>query len=120
MEEAMTLPLPSKTTKDLVSLMPCGQVLGKFFDAMVRWYPKAMPEHVLTLSEVIVDQNWFFRSWKLDPTIQAALTMLNAMHARFATSEGLYARLVNTENPYISFSFWTSGISDYLMISISR
>ena len=40
---------------------------------------------------------WFFRSWKHDPTILSALTMLEAIHHLFAGCDGYYQRLINQE-----------------------
>jgi len=95
---------------------------GEFFDAMVCWYPYMTPAHVLSLSEVIADQPWFFRSWSLDPTIHAALAMLDALHEKFAVAEGFYSRLLNTERPYITFQLLdlrNLGLSDDLYIKMN-
>lgn len=94
----------------------------EFFDALVCWYPETTPGNVQSLSDSITDQPWFFRSWKLDPTIQSALTMLDALHARFSLVEGFYDRLARTEYPYITFQLLdlrSFGLSDDLYIKMN-
>ena len=46
-------------------------------------------------SRMITDEPWFFRSWRFDPTIGAALNMLDRMHEMFRNTAGLYGRLVD-------------------------
>lgn len=50
-------------------------------------------EHANALSKTLTNKPWFFLSWRLDPTIQAALHMLDAIHATFRDTSGLYERL---------------------------
>ena len=60
--------------------------------------------------------------WRLDPTIQSALTMLDAMHERFRKSTGLYGRLVDRDRPAITFQLLQLehfGLSDDLYIKIN-
>jgi hypothetical protein len=94
----------------------------EFFDSLVCWCPGFPAKAALKLSDLITDQPWFFRSWKLDPTVTSALTMLDAIHARFDIADGLYDRLVNTEHPYITFQLLdlrTFGLSDDLYIKMN-
>ena len=35
------------------------------------------------ISNIIEDKNWFFKSWKKDPTIKSMLNMLDAIHEKF-------------------------------------
>lgn len=58
-----------------------------------------------SLSKTIKNQSWFFLSWQYDPTIQAMLTMLDAIHIKFAYRSEFFERLINTENPVITFLF---------------
>ncbi len=63
------------------------------------------------------DQPWFFLSWRLDPLIQSTLTMLDAIHARFNSSHGLYTRLLDATQPAITFQLLQLekfGLSDDL------
>ncbi len=58
-----------------------------------------------TLSKNITDCNWFFLSWKLDPTIQSMLTMLDAIHKRFCGKKEFFERLLDEQKPIITFLF---------------
>ena len=42
------------------------------------------------LSNIIIDEPWFYSFWKKDPTIQAMLTMLDAICSKFNTNINLY------------------------------
>jgi len=95
---------------------------NEFFDELVCYRPAAMPGEVPDVAELITDQPWYFRSWRLDPTIQAVLHMLNAIHERFATSEGLFARLLDEDQPAITFQLLdlhNFGLSDDLYIKMN-
>ena len=76
-----------------------------------------------SVSGVISDSNWFYLSWKQDPTVQACLHMLDAIQKKFSVYEGdLYQRLINTETPYITFQFLrleSFGLSDELYIKMN-
>ena len=60
------------------------------------------------LSRWLRDQAWYFYTWQQDPTIQAMLLMLDALHGRFAAhgqDECLAAweRLIDARHPAVSF-----------------
>lgn len=57
------------------------------------------------ISEIIEDKNWFFQSWKKDPTIQSMLSMIDAIHEKFKDSEGLFEKLICNQYPPITFDF---------------
>ena len=57
------------------------------------------------LSKTIKNCNWFFLSWKFDPTIQAMLNMLDDIHHRFCGKSVFFERLLDVENPKITFLF---------------
>ena len=57
------------------------------------------------LSKLIEDKNWFFKSWKKDPTIKSMLNMLDAIHGKFKNSTDLFDKLVCNEKPPITFDF---------------
>lgn len=59
------------------------------------------------VSEVIRDSNWYFQSWDKDPTIKAALVMIDDIHAKFFDAEDMFYKLIRNigENPPITFSF---------------
>jgi len=95
---------------------------GEFFDRLVSWFPDVRPVGVPSLPHLIEDQPWFFQWWKRDPTIQSALTMLDAIHDRFHESQGFYDRLAISETPYITFQLLdldNFGLSDDLYIKMN-
>ena len=95
---------------------------NEFFDSLVRFRPELAPGNTQPISSVIADQPWYFRSWRLDPTIQAVLVMLDAIEQRFAESTGLYARLVDRDQPSITFQLLALekfGLSDDLYIKMN-
>lgn len=76
-----------------------------------------------SISSKIRNSQWFYLSWEQDPTVQACLTMLDAIQQRFSNStDGLYERLTNTDKPYITFQFLdldAFGLSDELYIKMN-
>lgn len=94
----------------------------EFFDALVLFTPSQTPYQVEKVSSLLQDQPWYFRSWRLDPTIQSTLVMLDAIHSRFQSKFGLYARLTNTAQPAITFQLLdlrNFGLSDDLYIKMN-
>ena len=57
------------------------------------------------ISNIIEDKNWFFKSWKKDPTIKSMLNMLDAIHEKFKNSDKLFDKLICEKNPPITFDF---------------
>ena len=95
---------------------------NEFFDELVAYKPDNRPERVQQLSELITDQPWYFRSWRLDPTIQSALVVLDAIHRRFASTDGLFERLTSESQPAITFQLLeldNFGLSDDLYIKMN-
>ena len=94
----------------------------EFFDALVRFSPDSSANNVPKPADLITDQPWYFRHWRLDPTIQASLTMLDAIHVHFCETEGCFSRLVDTEQPAITFQLLdldNFGLSDDLYIKMN-
>nr|WP_236384404.1 DUF262 domain-containing protein [Pseudomonas gessardii] len=92
----------------------------EFFDELLDWQPAQRLG--TSLSAEIADQPWFFLSWKMDPTIQSALTMLDAIDARFADAKGFYDRLTSSDRPAITFQLLDLqrfGLSDDLYIKMN-
>ena len=95
---------------------------NEFFDAFVNFAAEEAPEDVIRVSALITDQPWYFRSWRLDPTIQSALFMLDAIHGRFASSSNLFERLISESQPAITFQLLdleNYGLSDDLYIKMN-
>jgi hypothetical protein len=94
----------------------------EFFDALVRFVPQGLTDNVQSVRRMLEDEPWFFLHWRLDPTIQSALTMLDAIHERFRNSVGFYARLSDEERPPITFHLLPLdhfGLSDDLYIKMN-
>lgn len=94
----------------------------EFFDALVGFVPTNLPDDVPSVRRMLEDESWFFLHWRSDPTIQAVLTMLDAIHTRFRESKGLYARLVDEARPAITFHLLQLehfGLSDDLYIKMN-
>jgi len=95
---------------------------NEFFDELVSFHPSLVPSDVDDLTELITDQSWYFRNWRLDPTIQAALCMLNAIHDKFGSLTGLFPRLLDEDKPAITFQLLdleNFGLSDDLYIKMN-
>lgn len=95
---------------------------NEFFDALVSFMPEESPSNLSSLTALITDQPWYFRSWRLDPTIQSALFMLDAIHARFASSSNLFEMLISESQPAITFQLLdleNYGLSDDLYIKMN-
>jgi hypothetical protein len=75
------------------------------------------------LSKTIKNQQWYFLSWKNDPTIMGMLVMLDAIHEKFKDEEKQYYDLLtDLENPIITFQFLKIdefGLSDDLYIKMN-
>ena len=95
---------------------------NEFFDELVAYEPNCRPETVQQLSLLIANQPWYFRNWRLDPTIQSTLVMLDAIHSRFTPAQGLFERLVSESRPAITFQLLdlnNFGLSDDLYIKMN-
>lgn len=84
---------------------------NEFFDQLVQHRPPMPAAALLDLKDWITDQPWYFRYWRLDPTIEAVLEMLQEMHTRFKGTENLYARLTDTARPAITFQLLNLGVA---------
>jgi hypothetical protein len=94
----------------------------EFFDFLVNYVPTDNPGGSIKLSDFIADQSRFYRSWTLDPTIQSALEMLDAIDGTFARKAEFYERLVRIDRPYITFQLLdlkNFGLSDELYIKMN-
>ena len=58
-----------------------------------------------SLSATIMNEAWFYRIWKNDPTIQSMLTMLDSIYGKFKGKSKFFGRLLNEKEPIITFIF---------------
>lgn len=95
---------------------------AEFFNELVKFWPPCEAADGSSLSSLITNQAWFFRYWRLDPTIQSCLTMLDAIHQHFADVKGAYTRLMDVQQPVITFQLLDLdhfGLSDDLYIKMN-
>lgn len=74
------------------------------------------------LSDILIDSNWFFLSWRSDPTVKACMTTLDAIANGFGITKNLYSRLIDEERPPITFHFLDLerfGLTDDLYIKMN-
>ncbi|MDE1167619.1 MAG: DUF262 domain-containing protein [Pseudomonas sp.] len=94
----------------------------EFFNELVNFWPAREDTAGASLAGLITNQAWYFRYWRLDPTIQSCLTMLEAIHRHFAGVTGAYARLMDEQQPVITFQLLDLehfGLSDDLYIKMN-
>lgn len=73
------------------------------------------------LSEKIIDSNWFFLSWKKDPTIDSMLRTIDDIHLIFSGIHDLWRKLNSSESP-VSFYYVeleNIGLTDDLYIKMN-
>ncbi len=58
-----------------------------------------------SLSATIKNEHWYYRIWNNDPTIQSMLVMLDAIYLRFHDKAEFFERLMDEDNPIITFIF---------------
>lgn len=75
-----------------------------------------------TLSEQLKDAAWFQPAWQRDPTVQAMLTMLDAIAEKFGQTTELFNQLTEATNPLIGFQFLELdkvGLTDDLYLKMN-
>ena len=95
----------------------------EFFDELINFFPDPNLNDSISLKEIIQDQPWFFRSWRLDATVQSSLTMIDAIHNKFGNcSDKLFKRLIDIHQPAITFQLLNLkefGLDDDLYIKMN-
>jgi hypothetical protein len=71
------------------------------------------------LSETIVNKNWFFLSWKDDPTIDAMLRSINAIHEKFYEIDNLWDKLNSSLIQFYFVELENMGLTDDLYIKMN-
>lgn len=94
----------------------------EFCDELVRYVPHLTPDEVSSVRKLVEDQSWYFLHWRLDPTIQSVLVMLDAIHGLFRSKTGLFPLLMDDERPVITFELLPLkhfGLTDDLYIKMN-
>ena len=95
---------------------------SEFFDELVNFWPARKTADNASLDKLVTNQAWYFRYWRLDPTIQSCLAMLKAIHEHFGDVQGGYQRLMDEQQPVITFQLLDLehfGLSDDLYIKMN-
>jgi len=95
---------------------------SEFFDELVNFWPACETIDNPSLDKLVTNQAWYFRYWRLDPTIQSCLAMLKAIHEHFGDVRGGYQRLMDEQQPVITFQLLDLehfGLSDDLYIKMN-
>jgi len=93
-----------------------------FFNRLAQYYPQSSPAQIESVAAWVKDAAWFFRSWEYDPSIVSALTILDSIHEQFSECSGYYRRLIDAEQPRITFQLLelrNFGLSDDLYIKMN-
>ena len=80
-----------------------------------------IPNSNSKISDIIIDSNWFFLSWKRDPTIDAMLRTIDDIHIQFYEVKNLWSTLKSKPN-LISFYYVeleNIGLTDDLYIKMN-
>lgn len=118
-EEFLELLCPNDNSRFSYAVRPSST---EFYNELVKFRPKGSPDSFESMSRLVTNQSWYFRYWRLDPTIQSSLRMLDAIHQRFRYSRDLYKRITDPERPSITFQLLdleNFGLSDDLYIKMN-
>jgi hypothetical protein len=74
---------------------------------------------IKSISELIIDSNWFFLSWKSDPTIDAMLRTLDSIHVRFNNVDDLWTKLTSSLIQFYFVELENMGLTDDLYIKMN-
>lgn len=72
-----------------------------------------------SLSDQIKDEAWFLMEWESDPTVQAMLVMLDAIHKKFAKTDGLWEKLMGDNITFFFLPLKDMGVTDELYIKMN-
>lgn len=92
-----------------------------FCHALIKNYINIPDASNSIISDIIIDSNWFFLSWKKDPTIDAMLRTIDDIHKQFCGVKNLWETL-NNERNLISFYYVeleNIGLTDDLYIKMN-
>ncbi len=81
----------------------CDALMGAFLN--INEYVPSDKNEKKSLSKRIKNCPWYYLAWEYDPTIQAMLTMLDAIHEKFSDKKVFLDRLLSIEKPIITFLF---------------
>jgi hypothetical protein len=71
------------------------------------------------ISQKIIDSNWFFLSWKNDPTIDGMLRTIDDIHTRFFHIDDLWQKLTSNLIEFYFVELENMGLTDDLYIKMN-
>lgn len=94
---------------------------AEFFQALAKSsVVVSESDSMALLSDSLKDAKWFFDAWRQDPTVNACLGMLDAIHRMFGSERGMYRKLIEEEQ--VTFHYLDLrdfGLSDDLYIKMN-
>ena len=90
----------------------------EFCKALVEESIQEIPNNQ-KLSEAIIDKNWFYLSWVRDPTIEAMLRTIDAIHEIFFALENLYEKISSNLIEFYFVELENMGLTDDLYIKMN-
>jgi hypothetical protein len=94
-----------------------------FFEKLVNLkLSTKLIENSVNISDLIENENWFFKAWKKDPTVSSVLNVLNEIHSRLKGKQHEFMSLLVNDRCPISFEFLPLeeyGLSDNLYIKMN-
>lgn len=88
----------------------------KFCEQLILFTPDFNQDN---LSEQIRDEAWFLMEWENDPTVQSMLVMLDSIHDKFRTTEGLWCKLMGDNISFYFLPLSKMGVTDELYIKMN-
>lgn len=77
------------------------------------------PSFDISVSEEIIEQNWFPLDWKKDPTISSMLVMLDAINEKFSDVTDLWNKIKNNSITFYFLPIKDMGLTDELYIKMN-
>lgn len=90
----------------------------EFCKALVNKSIDEIQKHEV-LSDKIIDKNWFYLTWKNDPTIEAMLRTIDAIHEKFFEISGLWNKLNSNLIQFYFVELENMGLTDDLYIKMN-
>ena len=88
----------------------------EFCQQLLNFAPDFSKEN---MSEQIKDEAWFLMEWESDPTVQAMLVMLDAIHEKFVYTNSIWEKLMGDNITFFFLPLKDMGVTDELYIKMN-
>lgn len=88
----------------------------EFCQQLLNFAPDFSKEN---MSEQIKDEAWFLMEWESDPTVQAMLVMLDAIHEKFVYTNRIWEKLMGDNITFFFLPLKDMGVTDELYIKMN-